>query len=657
MELFIVISHTDCLHKVNDSKMAEADLRNMVMNFRVSDLQVLLGFAGKNKTGKKQELQSRALDLVKLNYPHVITKIKELHNRRYHNQLLTRPANYDIPDRPLTDRPVSNYDSAMNNNYGLRCNPNVRPMALNHGSVPSYPGKPYLSPMPTTQPHYSQYADVKFRELPFYDILHMLLRPFSMIPDPVDRCQENTYNFSLSPQEAHDIAVSKDAAGNYECQILLRFCLLEVGTEQDDNFPPNISVKVNGKPVPLPNPIPTNRPGVEPKRPSRPVNVTPFSKLSPTVTNNITVTWSSSYGRSYAAVLYVARMVTSFTLLQRLKNRGLRGSEQTKAMIVDKLQQGQDSDIATTSLQASLMCPLGKLKMKLPCRALTCTHIACFDALLYIQLNEKKPKWRCPVCDKPALFKNLVLDGLFMDIVSKVPDECTDVELHDDGSWTPIMSVKENTVKKVVVEPKKNPSKPVEVVDIVDISSDSDTDEMWKSPSTTLTFSDVAKTPPVMHLCPDENLPQCNTPSFHSDSPVTTDYSSSTQMVEPVPVCLTSTMETDMQLSEHLNILPDIMPHPENSLPGNPSSGLGSSTYPTYPTSDSSAFYANNSNTFHDQPLPETNENSDLCYPNNFDIFDLLTMPQSEQLKYESMSKELPEKETNPTPPDVISLD
>ena len=38
--------------------------QHMVMSFRVSELQVLLGYAGRNKSGRKQELLQRALLLV-----------------------------------------------------------------------------------------------------------------------------------------------------------------------------------------------------------------------------------------------------------------------------------------------------------------------------------------------------------------------------------------------------------------------------------------------------------------------------------------------------------------------------------------------------------------------------------------------------------------
>ena len=79
----------------------------------------------------------------------------------------------------------------------------------------------------------------------------------------------------------------------------------------------------------------------------------------------------------------------------------------------------------------------------MPIRAVTCSHIQCFDALLYLQMNEKKPAWICPVCDKPALFSHLIIDGLFAEIISQAPSSCTEVSLMEDGSWNPVQPKKE----------------------------------------------------------------------------------------------------------------------------------------------------------------------------------------------------------------------
>lgn len=80
-------------------------------------------------------------------------------------------------------------------------------------------------------------------------------------------------------------------------------------------------------------------------------------------------------------------------------------------LVKEKLSDDGDCEIATTSLRVSLMCPLGKMRMTTPCRPHTCGHLQCFDASLFLQMNERKPTWNCPVCDKPALYDNLVIDG------------------------------------------------------------------------------------------------------------------------------------------------------------------------------------------------------------------------------------------------------
>ncbi|XP_037562910.1 E3 SUMO-protein ligase PIAS2 isoform X1 [Dermacentor silvarum] len=322
-----------------------------------------------------------------------------------------------------------------------------------HHVAPPPPPPPLMGPAgaagaPGTQ-SYPVHPDVRFKRLPFYDILAELHRPASLMPNTNTRFQENSFVFHFTPQQVHDIVSSRDynlGKPEYGVQVQLRFCLLETSCEQDDNYPPSMCVKVNGKVCQLPSPIPTNKPGMEPKRPSRPINIVTMCRHSPTVSNHISVTWLSEYGRAYALGVYLVRKLTAATLLQRLKATGMRNPDHTRAMIKEKLQHDPDSEIATTSLRGSLICPLGKMRMGIPCRALTCPHLQCFDASLYLQMNEKKPTWICPVCDRPATFSSLVIDGLFMEIAMKAPSDCTEVQFHEDGSWSPLVPKKETHV-------------------------------------------------------------------------------------------------------------------------------------------------------------------------------------------------------------------
>lgn len=460
---------------------------------------MLLGFAGRNKAGRKQELQARAVDLLKLRSTPIQMKIKELHRRRFPVLSSSQKSTYTPPTTTM-------------NQMQLLKNP---PHYPSHTSAapPSQLGN-HAAPYPAVGPldfsaklatHHSPagitypvHPDVRFKHLPFYEVLAELLKPASLVPSGQSRFQENNFVFHLTPQQAHDIAISRDMRHGvkleYLIQAQLRFCLLETSCEQDDNFPPSVCVKINSKMCPLPNPIPTNKPGVEPKRPSRPVNITPLCRLSPTVSNHVSVSWASEFGRGYAVAIYLVKRQTSAALLQKLKLQAVRNADHTRALIKEKLAHDADSEIATTSLRVSLMCPLGKMRMQFPCRAATCTHLQCFDASLYLQMNEKKPTWICPVCDKPAPFDRLVLDGLFLEIFSASP-ECNEIQFHEDGSWSPMMPKKETHVigSPVVSKPPSKVSSPIatsstgmsstkpsekEKVEVIDLTLDSSDEEV-----------------------------------------------------------------------------------------------------------------------------------------------------------------------------------
>lgn len=52
-------------------------------------------------------------------------------------------------------------------------------------------------------------------------------------------------------------------------------------------------------------------------------------------------------------------------------------------------------------------------------------------------MNEKKSSWKCPVCDQPALFENLSIDGYFLDVInSQTLGSDEEIQLHKDGSWS-----------------------------------------------------------------------------------------------------------------------------------------------------------------------------------------------------------------------------
>ncbi|XP_051278283.1 E3 SUMO-protein ligase PIAS2 isoform X2 [Dicentrarchus labrax] len=294
------------------------------------------------------------------------------------------------------------------------------------------------------------HPDVQMKPLPFYDVLDVLIKPSSLGASTAQRYhQEKYFIFALTPQQVREVCISRDflpgGRRDYMVQIQLRFCLSETSCPQEDNYPNSLCIKVNGKLFPLPGYAPPPKNGVEQKRPGRPLNITSLVRLSSAVPNQISVTWAPEIGKTYSMSVYLVRQLTSPLLLQRLRMKGIRNPDHSRALIKEKLTADPDSEIATTSLRVSLMCPLGKMRLTVPCRAVTCSHLQCFDAALYLQMNEKKPTWICPVCDKKAAYESLIIDGLFLEILN----DCSDVDeikFQEDGTWCP-MRPKKDAVK------------------------------------------------------------------------------------------------------------------------------------------------------------------------------------------------------------------
>ena len=96
---------------------------------------------------------------------------------------------------------------------------------------------------------YPTFPDVKLRNLPFYKVESVLMKPSSLQPRGHARFQEQTFSFHLTPKQASAIEQStyrdQYSRQDFKKQIQLRFSLLETSCEQDDNFPSSICVKAS----------------------------------------------------------------------------------------------------------------------------------------------------------------------------------------------------------------------------------------------------------------------------------------------------------------------------------------------------------------------------------------------------------------------------
>ncbi|XP_031415547.1 E3 SUMO-protein ligase PIAS4b isoform X3 [Clupea harengus] len=274
----------------------------------------------------------------------------------------------------------------INDIYNSRCqpqavtNPRASPQILSMKIADS-------TPSPS-----SQDSDVKLMSFPFHQTLDILVDLTALKPH---------FSFTLSEKQRKQLITQTTRFSGDEVQIRVR------------------------------------KPGEEPRRPCPPINITSQLKLSqPGDIQSGFITWRDrGKVKCYSFAVHLVRILSAKELLAQLRKSSVESVECCRARVCEKLCTGQDSDVATTGLRVSLLCPLGKTRLRVPCRGSGCAHLQCFDALTYVELNNMKPTWMCPVCDRPAPFTLLTIDGLLSSILVTAEESVVEIEFVADGSW------------------------------------------------------------------------------------------------------------------------------------------------------------------------------------------------------------------------------
>lgn len=285
---------------------------------------------------------------------------------------------------------------------------------------------------------------VEFERLAFFDHLHELVAPIQLVcPNPNQRPLSFWFNFNINQEQVNEILNDRELLqGKYEFgkQVHLRFGYYEQSV-QKDNLPANLIVNVNQKPAQLPTPKPTSKPNADIIRPGRSIDISHLIKLAPNSQNKVEVSWTNlELGRVPCVGVYMFKKISVSTLVAYLIKNCTKEAEMTRKMVIDKLKiEDADFLIETNTLKVSLLCPLMKFRIQLPGRAFNCKHVQCFDLESYLMMNEKKPTWNCPVCDQNAPYDNLIICGLFKEILAKVNDSsCEEVEFSPNGEWSKV---------------------------------------------------------------------------------------------------------------------------------------------------------------------------------------------------------------------------
>ncbi|KAF3770445.1 hypothetical protein M406DRAFT_354454 [Cryphonectria parasitica EP155] len=204
------------------------------------------------------------------------------------------------------------------------------------------------------------------------------------------------------------------------------FCAASNFGTQDIAFPHQSELKVNGDDVKANLRGLKNKPGS-----TRPVDITDLLRLKiPTYHNTVEFTYALTQKRFYLSI-HVCKSIHVDNLVQTISSRKI-----SKGSVIKELtKKAHDAEIELSSQVLSLKCPLSYMRLNTPIRATTCTHVQCFDATSYLQLQQQGPQWVCPVCSKSAPFERLAIDEYVRDILNNTPTSVEQIDIEPSGRW------------------------------------------------------------------------------------------------------------------------------------------------------------------------------------------------------------------------------
>ncbi|KAF8471940.1 PINIT domain-containing protein [Kalaharituber pfeilii] len=378
----------------------------------VRQLQTILRAAGLPSSGVKKTLQERLIDrILELSRDNEHEALDRLRSIIYKPESVagTHPASLGPPGLPERSEGVPH----INGEYR-----------------PYYP-LPYYSAIP------QGVSIAHFKSSPFYSILERLS---SVYPAPAMNSHRNTIKMVVNLNQNQVTAlVHKQAKALLYCGAIdSPHNDIEVG------FPAQVEVRVNDQPIPQSQLRGLkNKPGS-----TRPPDITHLLIKSVGAINN-----------KYAIVVNLVKVIPVEKLVDDLSKSNNRISKE--AVIREMVKRNEDSDLVATSSVISLKCPLSTLRIELPVRSKVCTHVQCFDASSYLQLQQQAPTWTCPTCNKPVPFNLLVVDSYVQDILDATPKSVDSVTVDPNGNW----SVASQRSPSADVEPNSDDEDIIEIQD------------------------------------------------------------------------------------------------------------------------------------------------------------------------------------------------
>ncbi|KFA65455.1 hypothetical protein S40285_00467 [Stachybotrys chlorohalonatus IBT 40285] len=374
---------------------------------------------GLKSTGVKADLQRRIINLIQETVnANDVSRFQQIRHSIFHAStqrsspskiippIPSRHANLvPPPQSPLANsflHPMSSYNpSTTASSNGM---PRDYHTSISNGHLPN------LS--------YSSVGPI-FSSSPFYHIEAPVtdLRTIEVMTN-----HKNSIHFSL---KLSDHPALQRCATDKLYRVMI-FCAADNQGVQHISFPQQAELRINGGEFKANLRGLKNKPGS-----TRPADITNALRLRPNYTNNVEFVYALTNKKYYlianlCRITPVSELVTMIATRRRIP----------KATVVSELnKKAQDPDVVAMSQVLSLKCPLSCMRLDMPCRSLSCTHIQCFDATSYLQLQEQGPQWLCPICNKSAPFDQLAVDEYVKDILDNTSKSLETVTIEPNGNW------------------------------------------------------------------------------------------------------------------------------------------------------------------------------------------------------------------------------
>lgn len=106
-----------------------------------------------------------------------------------------------------------------------------------------------------------------------------------------------------------------------------------------------------------------------------------------------------------------------------------------------------DNDLIEGPSTTSLNCPISFTRIKTPIKGQLCKHRQCFDYDNYVDMNLRRPLWRCPHCSQSVCFTDIRIDRIMVKVLNEVGMNVSHVKISADGSWEAVNEDDDHTNK------------------------------------------------------------------------------------------------------------------------------------------------------------------------------------------------------------------